>query len=54
MLSAVGSLVKVCFRTLEGMIVRKTNQAKTRMANQGAGFSWGMSLGVVGRHQSLA
>lgn len=37
-----------------GTITKKTSQVKTRMANQGAGLSWGMSLGVVGSHQSLA
>ena len=41
-------------KTLGGMVIRKTNHEKTRMANQGAGFNWGMSLGVVGGHQSLA
>lgn len=54
MLSAVGSLVKVCLRTLGGITVRKISQENTRMANHGAGFNWGMSLRVVGSHQSLA
>ena len=35
-------------------MIKKINQEKTRMASQGAGLSWGMSLGVVGSHQSLA
>lgn len=54
MLSVVGSLVKVWPRTLGGITVRNTSQENTRMANQGAGFNWGMSLEVVGSHQSLA
>lgn len=54
MLWSEGSLGKVCARTLGGRTVRKISHEKTRMANQGAGLSWGMSLGVVGDHQSLA
>ena len=49
-----GSLGKECARTLGGITVKKTSHEKARMANQGAGFSWGMSLEVVGGHQSLA
>ena len=29
-------------------MIRNTNHEKARMANQGAGFNWGMSLGVIG------
>lgn len=54
MLWRVGSFGKVCARTFGGMTVKKTSQEKTRMANQGAGLSCGMSLGVGGGHQSLA
>lgn len=54
MLMDVGSLVRVCFKTFDGIMVRNTNQENTRIANQGAGFNWGMSLGVVGNHQFLA
>lgn len=50
----MGSLGKVWARTLGGKIVKKINQEKIRIANQGAGLSWGMSLRVVGRHQFLA
>lgn len=39
---------------LGGRRVRKTIQENTIMANQGEGLSWGMSLGVFGRHRSLA
>ena len=41
-------------KTLGGIVTRKTSQEKTRIANQGPGFNWGMSLEVVGDHQSLA
>ena len=34
-------------RTLGGIVTRKTSQEKTRMANQGAGFNWGISLVVI-------
>ena len=54
MLWGVGSLGKVWASTFGGRIVRNTSHENTRMANQGAGLSWGMSLGVVGRHHSLA
>lgn len=54
MLCGAGSFGKVWDITLGGIIVKKTNQEKIRMASQGEGLSWGMSLGVVGRHQSLA
>lgn len=54
MLWSVGSFGKVCARTFGVITVRKTNQEKTRMANQGAGLSCGISLGVGGSHQSLA
>lgn len=40
--------------TLGGIIIVKTNQVNRRMANQGDGFSCGMSLRVVGNHQFLA
>ena len=50
----MGSFGKVWAITLGGRMVRKTSQEKTRMANQGAGLSWGMQLRVVGSHQSLA
>lgn len=50
----VGSFGNVWAITLGGITVRRTNQEKTKIANQGAGFSWGMSLRVVGGHQSLA
>lgn len=52
--NVVVSLVNVCFNTLLGITVRKINHENTRIANQGAGFSCGMSLEVVGGHQSLA
>lgn len=48
------SFVKVWFKILYGMIVRKTSHVNTRMKNQGAGFNCGMSLEVVGSHQFLA
>lgn len=35
-------------------MVKKINQEKTKMVNQGAGFNWGISQGVVGDHQFLA
>lgn len=35
-------------------MVRKTSQEKIRMAHQGVGLSWGIPLGVVGGHHSLA
>lgn len=54
MLWVVGSFGNVCAITLGGIMVRRTSQEKTRIANQGAGFNWGMSLRVVGGHQSLA
>lgn len=54
MLWDVGSFVKVWPRTFGGITVRKTSHENTKIANQGAGLSWGMSLGVVGGHQSLA
>lgn len=54
MLWEVASLGNVWLRTLGGRRVRKTSHEKTRIANQGAGFSWGMSLEVVGGHRSLA
>lgn len=50
----VGSFGNVWAITFGGIMVSKTSQEKTRIANQGAGFSWGMSLRVVGGHQSLA
>lgn len=34
--------------------MRKTIHENTRIANQGLGFNWGISLEVVGRHQTLA
>lgn len=52
--SAVISFVKVWFRTLFGITVRKISHENTRIANHGAGFSCGMSLGAVGGRQSLA
>ena len=52
--SGLGSFGKVWFRTFGGRMVRSTSHEKTRMANHGAGLSWGMSLRVVGRHHSLA
>lgn len=54
MLWDVNSLGNVKAVTFIGITVIKTNHEKTRMANQGAGLSWGMSLRVVGSHQSLA
>lgn len=54
MLWGVGSFGKEWAITFGGITIRKTNQEKTRMASQGAGLSWGMPLGVVGSHQSLA
>ena len=44
----------MCAITFLGKRVRKTTQAKSRVGNQGVGRSWGMSLRVVGSHQSLA
>ena len=35
----VGSLLKLWAKIFWGMIVRKTNHEKTRIANQGAGFN---------------
>lgn len=40
--------------TLGGITVKRINQEKIKIANQGAGLSWGMPLRVVGGHQSLA
>lgn len=54
MLWAVGSLGNVWARIFGGITVRNTNQEKIKMANHGDGLSCGMSLGVVGGHQSLA
>lgn len=53
-LNAVISFVKEWFKILLGIIVRKISHENIRIANHGAGFSCGMSLGVVGGHQSLA
>lgn len=53
-LSAVISFVKVWFKILGGITVRKISHENTRMASHGAGFNCGMSLEVVGGHQSLA
>lgn len=53
-LCRVGVFGKVWAVTLAGIMARKTIHEKTKIANQGAGLSWGMSLGVVGSHQSLA
>ena len=50
----VGSLGKMWLNTLGGITIRKISHEKIRIANQGAGFSWGISLEVVGGHQSLA
>lgn len=50
----MGSLGKECAKTFGGITVRKINQEKARIANQGEGLSWGMSLRVGGSHQSLA
>ena len=44
----------MCESSLGGMTVKKISQEKMRIANHGEGFSWGISLGVVGSHQSLA
>lgn len=46
----VTSLGKVWLRTFGGIRVRKTSHEKIRIANQGAGFNWGISLEVVGGH----
>lgn len=54
MLWVVASLGKVWLRTLIGIRVRKTNHEKIRIANQGEGFNWGISLEVVGGHRLLA
>lgn len=54
MLCEVGSFAKVWPRTFGGITVKKTSHENTKMANQGAGLSWGMSLRVIGGHQSLA
>lgn len=40
--------------TFLGKKVKNTAQAKSSVPNQGSGRSWGMSLKVVGSHQSLA
>lgn len=53
-LCRVGSLGKVWAITLGGRTIKKISQEKIRIANQGAGLSWGMSLRVVESHQSLA
>lgn len=50
----MGSLGKIWAKTLGGITIKKTSQEKTKMANQGEGLSCGISLGVVGSHQSLA
>lgn len=39
---------------LGGRTTRKTNHESSKTISQGEGFSWGMSLRVVGRHLSLA
>ena len=54
MLWDTGSFGKVWAVTFGGITIRKTSHENTKMANQGAGFSRGMSLRVVGGHQSLA
>lgn len=54
MLWEVGSFGNVWAITLGGIMVKRTSQEKIKIANQGAGLSWGMSLRVVGSHQSLA
>ena len=50
----MGSLGKEWLRTLGGITIRKISHEKRRIANQGAGFNWGMSFEVVGGHQSSA
>lgn len=54
MLWAVGSFGKVVANTFGGIKVRNTSHENIKMANQGAGFSWGMSPEVGGGHQFLA
>lgn len=54
MLWSVGRFGKVWAITLGVIMIKKTDQEKSRIASQGPGLSWGMSLGVVGSHQSLA
>lgn len=54
MVLRVGSFGKMWAMIFGGIIVRKTNQEKIKMASQGAGLSWGISLRVVGSHHSLA
>lgn len=46
--------MKVWPSTLGGRIIRKISHEKIKIINHGLGFSWGMSLRVVGGHQSLA
>lgn len=53
-LSAVTSFVKVWFKTLFGITVKKISHENTRIANHGAGFNCGISLEAVGGRQSLA
>lgn len=52
--SVVISFVKVCFKTLFGITVRKISHENTRIMNHGAGFNCGISLEAVGGRQSLA
>ena len=54
MLWSVGSLGKRWAFTFGGRIIRKVDHENTKIASQGAGFNWGISPGVVGRHHSLA
>lgn len=44
----------MCAITFVGRIAKNTAHENTRIVNQGAGFNCGMSLRVVGDHQSLA
>lgn len=46
--------MNIWFKILFGITVRKINHENIRIANQGVGFNCGISLEVVGSHQSLA
>lgn len=50
----VNSFGVTWFKTFVGIRIKKTNQENTKIANQGPGFNCGISLEVVGSHQSLA
>lgn len=53
-LTGVGSFGEIWLKILVGIIVKKISQENTKIANQGPGFNCGISLEVVGNHQSLA